>query len=243
MPSIGQDLIEGIDATFFGARAGAPASVNQLAIQRALSVGGYVTLNTPGTYAVSSDTFTYPVNTVFALGPGVVFTINGVETSLSSVNQIRTGFGKSSVLAMSAVAYPLTGTTTATELARAVIDPNIMGPNGALRVTAMWSMTNNANNKTFIVKHGSKTYYQAGITSANGGCIQFIIANRGATGSQIGVPTSIINPFGSLTQPFNTGSEDTSASSNVLFIGQLANSADTITLEFFMVELLRQLSL
>lgn len=143
------------------------------------------------------------------------------------------------ILGMSAIAVPLTGTLTATELARVTVPGYAMGPNGLLRVTAMYSFTNNANNKTAIVKHGSKTYYQAGTSSANALHIQFEIANRGAHGSQIGISTSIINPFGTLTQPLNTASEDTTVDSNILFLGQLANVADTITLEYFLVELFK----
>ena len=63
----------------FGASPLASAAENQSAMQAALNAGGSVTLTTPGTYAITSDTFTFSQTnaTSFNLGPGVGFTISG----------------------------------------------------------------------------------------------------------------------------------------------------------------------
>lgn len=149
------------------------------------------------------------------------------------------------VMAYGSVGLPLTGTTAETALARVSLTPAQMGPNGVLTITAAWSYTNNANAKTPRVRFGA-----AGITPPAGGLItgqarttqlfeQFInlIRNRNNLAKQVAnSPTSIGMAVG-VFAPVSLFTIDTSAACDLIFTGQLANAADTITLEGYEVEL------
>lgn len=74
----------------FGADSGVSAETNTRAIQAALNAGGMVTLRRPGAYKITADNFTMGAGTVFDYGPGVTFTIAGVATELTSVDQLST---------------------------------------------------------------------------------------------------------------------------------------------------------
>jgi len=69
----------------FGVDVGVSGETNSVSLQSALNFGGHVTLTRPGAYAVASDDFVVPDNTVFFQGPGVTFTVGGVERVLESL--------------------------------------------------------------------------------------------------------------------------------------------------------------
>jgi len=137
-------------------------------------------------------------------------------------------------LSQSAVASAVTGTTTKTALATIAIPAGAIGPNGSVHVTMLWSMTNNANNKTFNVELDGTIFY--GITFANQSSLQAIsiIRNRNSESSQVGF-TNATTGLGAAT--LVTAAIDTSVAKNLTISGTLANSADTITLEGYTVEI------
>ena len=138
------------------------------------------------------------------------------------------------VLAQSAVAVSLTGTTAETVLATVTVPGNLMGLNGSLRISPIWSGTNNANIKTGSVKFGGVSHASHALASALSAASMFTIRNRGSLASQItynGAP-------GTVSTVANTTSSVNTASDVVLQItGQLAVSTDTLTLEGYTVEL------
>lgn len=146
--------------------------------------------------------------------------------------------------AQSFVAIPHTGTTDETILATIPMRPHLMGMNGMLRVTTLWSYPTSGNNKTLRTRFGAAgagtggTAYQAMVVSNSVTLMdQRIIANRGVADSQVGG-----TPLGTGGWGFNsttriTSTVDTSADTELAITAQLANTGETITLEGYIVEI------
>lgn len=143
------------------------------------------------------------------------------------------------LLARSAVAASVTGTAAETALATITIPAGLMGTNGQLRVTQLWTVTNSANTKTLRARFGGMSgiiYTNAPLTTS--GCAQFLtqIRNRGAANSQVGgISTGYVATSGSAV----VSAVDTSQATTIVLSGQLASVGETITLESYSVELLR----
>jgi hypothetical protein len=145
------------------------------------------------------------------------------------------------LLAASAVAIPLTGTTNETTLATVAVPAGAMGLNGAVEIRTTWSNTNSANNKTPRVRFGgaSGTVYFAVILTTTVAYLDIPrrIRNRNSASSQVGV-TSSGGTFGTSGGAPTTSTVDTSATVDVVITGQLANSGENLTLESYEVWLL-----
>lgn len=141
------------------------------------------------------------------------------------------------VLAQSGVAASVTGTTNETTLATITLPGGAMGINGGVRIHTLWSMTNNANNKTQKVKFGGTSILFYTLTSVAGNQTLTIYRNRGAANSQVGLANSSTG-IGNTSSAPTTSSIDTSADVTILITGQLATGTDTLTLEAYSVEVL-----
>lgn len=141
---------------------------------------------------------------------------------------------KSFVLASSAVAIPLTGTVATTPLATISIPANRMGANGYFVVNTVWSCTNNANRKSYILQFGTTV---SDVNMANGASYsdQRTIQNRNNTSSQL--IFAGLGGYGVSTDAIGVASQDTTNSINLIINGDLADAADTMTLESYRVEL------
>jgi hypothetical protein len=149
------------------------------------------------------------------------------------------GYPPVGVLSRSAVAFPHTGTTAATKVVSLWLPRGTLGPNGAWRLTLWTSETNNANGKTLIVRLNSTPIYQANLTSLAGRRLQFEGWNRGATGSQLNFATGVATPLGGFGQPWVSTSFDSATTDiEIQIVVQLANAADTFTVEASLLELL-----
>jgi hypothetical protein len=146
----------------------------------------------------------------------------------------------SGVLAQSAVPIVHTGTLSATILAEVTIPANAMGANGSVRVTAYWSMTNNANSKNLVIRFGGAAtqMWSAGLSSVAAAGCQVSVHNRGATGSQVMNGGGTSASYGTMPAVV-TSSEDTTQAQKIQFVGNLSNVGDTLTLERYTVEVLR----
>jgi hypothetical protein len=145
------------------------------------------------------------------------------------------------LLGKSAVAVPHTGNTNETALATISVPAGAMGPNGALRVTAMFSMTNNANNKTPRLRLGGISgtgFYFVAHASIATIMLQRVIHNRNSEASQVSFPGSSLTSYGTSTSAPTTGTQNTAGALDLVLSGQLADGADTITLESYQVEVL-----
>lgn len=166
-----------------------------------------------------------------------------VAGSIKATNARRTAanLGVWHVLAQSAVAVPVTGTTAETVMATIPIPAGAMGPNGAIRVTTVYSVgANNANNKFADVRFGGTggtLYWAANLANSLSQRNQLVIQNRNSQSSQVGGVA-----FGALGTPQATGvttsAVDTSAAVDLVISGANANAGDTITLESYIVEVL-----
>ena len=145
------------------------------------------------------------------------------------------------VLGSSAIAVPLTGTTSETALATITIPAGAMGANGILRVSPLWSYTANANNKTLRCRLGGLAgtiMSTLSVTTLGYLRQHYLIHNRNSAASQIAgsavggtVTSSVAN---------QTGTINTAAAQDLVISVQLADGADTVTLESYVVELLHQ---
>lgn len=144
------------------------------------------------------------------------------------------------VLATSAVAVSHTGNTSDTALATISIPAGLMGANGIIRVTHLWSVTNNANNKTprvWLNGLSGTAFLSTNLASVQTWQGETIIRNRNSQSSQVGHNAGAF-PFSSTTGAIATATIDTSVAVDLVLSGILANSADTITLQGYTVELL-----
>jgi hypothetical protein len=142
------------------------------------------------------------------------------------------------VLGRSAVAASVTGTTALTTLATVTVPANALGARGMIRITSVWSFTNNANNKTLVIVFGATNYMAAVATTQQSVRAHTEIANRNATNSQMG-GASVVASFGLGGAAIVTSAADTTAAQNIDFKAQLAVGTDTATLEGYLVEILR----
>lgn len=145
------------------------------------------------------------------------------------------------VLAASAVAVPHTGSTAETTLAAIAIPAGAMGANGIVRIEAMFTAASNANSKTAILRFGG-TGGVAVMSTAWTTQVQArfarTIANRNAANSQVVGSHNNSGGWGTGGGgAITTGAIDTASTVDLLIRGQLANAADTITLESYVVEL------
>jgi hypothetical protein len=142
---------------------------------------------------------------------------------------------KSFVLASSAVAIPLTGTTATTPFVTIPIPGNRMGLNGYFVVSTVWSCTNNANRKSYILRFGASTVSDIDLASSASYSDQRTIQNRNNASSQI--IFAGVGGFGKSTTALSTITEDTTDDKNLIISGDLDDGTDTMTLESYRVEL------
>ena len=145
------------------------------------------------------------------------------------------------VIAQSANPVNLTGagSTTRSEMASVTIPGGAMGPNGCLRVEALWSRNSGgAGIVTPAVRHsdvnGIVILGNAGVgTSFDSYRLGVLIQNRGDESSQIYINS---NDFGSSSRSPSTTSFATASDWNLKFVGQTSDPSDTLTLERYVVE-------
>lgn len=143
------------------------------------------------------------------------------------------------VVEKAAVATSAPAVSTEVTLATIIIPANAIGPKGVMHVRGGYTFTNNANNKVLRVRYsGAAGSQYVGVTTNNTATFpfDFVICNRGATNSQVGLPTSSQGIWGQATAgTYVTSSVDTTAQTTVVITGQKTVPADTLTLEFYMV--------
>ena len=134
-------------------------------------------------------------------------------------------------------AVSLTGTTSETTLASFTVKGGLVGANGKMKIWPLLSMTNNANAKTIRLKMDGNVIY--GNARTNESHIQFltIVRNTNSQSSQK-LSAGITVGLGTSTAAITTLAVDTSADFNISVTGQLANAADSITLDGFFLEII-----
>jgi hypothetical protein len=140
----------------------------------------------------------------------------------------------------------VTGTVAETVLATVPLPSNIIGPNGILRVTSLWGVTNSANNKTLTWRLGAAgngiagdIFGQTTQTAVAAMRMQQQFQNRNSTASQVILSGIGTGGWGTTTAGIATATRDTSVALDLVFTGTLANTGETITLHSYTVEVLR----
>ena len=133
-------------------------------------------------------------------------------------------------------AVALTGTTVETTLVTLTIPAGLIGSSGKVKLYPLWSVTNNANNKTVRVKLGGSTGYF--LQSSGYAQLSNLVIFRNFNSESVQkVSSGLPAGLGSTSGAFTSLTIDTSAATTIEVTGQLTNSGDTLTLESLFVEL------
>lgn len=135
-------------------------------------------------------------------------------------------------LAQSAVAQSITGTTAETTLATITIPAGAIGANGNVYIEALFNRTGTGS-KTLRFRFGGTVVMQISITSQGTLCRKRV-SNRNTENSQV-CSAAADAGFGATT-PLALAI-DTSAAVDITITVQLANAADSCTLESYAVQL------
>lgn len=144
-------------------------------------------------------------------------------------------------IASSGVALTHTGDTNETALVSIPIP--VLGPNDQVAVSLLWTYTNSGNTKTTRAR-----FHTAAGTSGTVVCTntpttsatdrdEFVGANRGVTNSQIWGVVTGVTTISSVANVATT--LDTTAVTYLNVTAQLASAGESITLEQYLVELIR----
>lgn len=160
-------------------------------------------------------------------------------------NPVVTGTGGSGVpfvIAQSYAAVSGAADTNENTLATVTIPANAMGANGLLMVDALWTVTNGADDKILRIRFSGASgtqYFGATITSSATVRVNVLIANRGATNSQVGWSGPTTVSYGGSAQAAVTSAVDTTAATTLVFTGQKETAGNTLTLDGYTVYLIK----
>ena len=130
----------------------------------------------------------------------------------------------------------LTGTTSETTLLTVNIPAGLIGISGKVKMYPLYSMTNNANGKVLRVKLGGSTAFSAFVSNSSQSSALVIIRNVGSEAVQKS-STGVVSGLGNISTPLTSLTINTSAATTITVTGQLINSADTMMLEDFFMEI------
>ncbi|WP_151446734.1 hypothetical protein [Lacisediminimonas profundi] len=140
------------------------------------------------------------------------------------------------LLDQSAVAVSTTGTTAEVTFATVNVPAGLVGPNGAIRIRAIFSHTSSANAKLLKFRYGGSLVGWASITTSVASDLQVIVRSRGTLDSQI----TYTQPTAATTNLTSTPtSVDGRIDQPISIICSLAVSTETCSLEAYSVEVLR----
>lgn len=156
----------------------------------------------------------------------------------SGIASFTGGTGVPIKLAESVVQVATPADTTEDVLATVTIPANTVAANGQIRVWAMFSYTNSANNKTMRARLGGiggTVYFTATRTSQLVTYAQVWIGNVNATNSQAGF--YLETSAGATSQGTRaTSAIDMTASTTLVITGQKGLGSETLNLEGYGVE-------
>lgn len=149
------------------------------------------------------------------------------------------------VVAKSAVAVSVGAVTTETVLATIAIPAGAIGPNGFVRFKCAFSNNNSGNNKTFKAYFGASGAGTGGtqlwtVVHTTNVSVIYVggVANRNSASSQVSATNPVsATGLGSAASALATSTVDTTAASEIVLTGTKANSGDTLTLEFYEVDI------
>ena len=128
----------------------------------------------------------------------------------------------------------LTGTTAETTMLTIPIKGGLIGANGVLAIQPLWNANNSANSKTLRIKLGATTCYSYGSVNLLHQDAYINVRNIGSESSQK-TTSGMSGGTGGSVNNYNSTSTDTSVDFNIVVTGQLANSADTMAIQAFLI--------
>ena len=131
----------------------------------------------------------------------------------------------------------LTGTTAETTMLTIPVKGGLIGANGVLAIQPLWNATNNANSKTLRIKLGATTCYSYGTVNLLNQDAYINVRNISSESSQK-TASGMAGGTGGTVNNYNSTSTDTSVDFNIVVTGQLANSADTMAIQAFLIMVL-----
>jgi hypothetical protein len=140
------------------------------------------------------------------------------------------------ILAQSAVSVAHTGDTAEHTFVTVTLPANTLGKNGRLRITPHWSFTNNANNKTTRVRVGGSSVFATTLASKAQQRVQIDVCNVNSASSQKASVFDTDTGLGSSATAVTLTTINTASASNIQIKGTLANAADTISMEGYLIE-------
>jgi hypothetical protein len=161
------------------------------------------------------------------VAPGIIVESDGTRWSAADGRQL---------LARSAVAVNVTGTTAETTVATVTVPAGLMGVDGGLEWKAMWSYPNSSNTKTARAKLGGTQLTSTALTTTAALTEHRTMRNRGSATSQLvsgGAPGSA-NTTALATTGVNTANQV-----DFTLTAQLSVTSETMTLAGYEVWLLR----
>ena len=131
-----------------------------------------------------------------------------------------------------------TGVTTQQSGPQISIPAGLLGANGSIRTTSLWSVLNNANAKTITVAIASVNILSA--SAASVGCIQVQskIENRGVQNLNVSFPSANQTGLGTASGNANSTSIDFSAATTLSIAGTLGVATDFMVMESFLIEVM-----
>lgn len=164
------------------------------------------------------------------VGPsGTVFTSDGVRWA---------PLNGRALVAVSGTPATVTGTTAETTLATVTIPAGVLGANGRVIVSALWSLSSSINLRTPRVRFGGSVFAAAAVsTLAAAVRVGAEIQNAGSAGAQVAFAAGAALLEVS-TDSNVVGSVDTSVDQVLVLSGQVALAAEFVRLEAYTVEIL-----
>lgn len=167
--------------------------------------------------------------------------LKGASNSANSV--VAGAPGATTILAQSWVAVNTPVDTTEDTLATVTIPANTLRANDSMYITTLWTCTNNANVKTMRIRYsgiGGTIYRSVALTSAAALFDITLIANTNSTSAQTGGETASANGVYQIigTLP-PTSTENTTATTTLVFTGQKATAGDVLTLVGYIVQVMK----
>ncbi len=144
------------------------------------------------------------------------------------------------VLTSTAVAAAAhTGTVAETTIATYTLPAGLLGLNGVLEIYSKWTLTNNANAKTFTPKLSSTTLGGIGMPSAASFGTRHAIQNRNSASSQLASNGTVHGYSGNGATGWTLPAVDTSVAQNITLNITLGVAGDSATLESYEIILRR----
>lgn len=149
-------------------------------------------------------------------------------------------------LAQSGAAIDMTGAATEQFMATYTLPGGLMSANAQIEIFCLWSVPNTANSKTLRIKHSAVgggiggdiiSFYSCALTTSSQ--LQAITVIRAANSTTAqkgwGIGSTVPSGIGAISSTLRSFARATQNDSDLVITGQLADTAETITLEAYTI--------